>query len=708
MATLTSYYTVIEPAVADSTYTTKDLFTAVTADVNGDGKSDLIALGAFYPGTSTAYSSQPGRVLLGDGQGRFTPAANVAFSNPSLGTVHPRKVLFADFNGDGRSDMFVADHGYDASPFPGAQNRLYFGRADGGFDDASSRLPQLSDFTHAASTADIDGDGDKDIFVGNGYGKAGEPLSYMLINDGKGNFAMDRSVIPTAAGSILDFANGPHHFTGANFADLNGDGLPELMITADAGAPYDQLRQSVILWNKGGSFGEDAMTQLAQPKNLPSHIDLDILKMDINNDGKQDLVLIGTNGQPYYDGSFIQIFRNDGNQVFTDVTATAMDAADAMTSVAGTWTGKPWAMWVQSLDFNNDGVLDFAVEYNGGTLQQSTPLVWLNDGSGHFTTLKAGDFVAPGEEWRLGSGHFYKTDNGYSIVNTQYYNGSNGLIVSGMVASQAYLEHPATKAYSGGPGNDAVNGTDGTDTATYRGARINYAITKTANGFTILDKTGAEGNDTLSSIERIRFTDMTLNLQVGANAKSVAGADLKLLEELYVAFFNRVPDADGLDYWIGEFKKGASVSTIADTFYQAGVANSATTGYSQSMTNADFVRIVYKNVLGRSGATAPPDQDVNYWAGELANGHASKGNLVISMLGSAHTFKNDATWGWVADLLDNKAIVANYVAVVNGVNYNTAADSITNGMAISAAVTATDTQAAISLVGIQDSGFSLV
>lgn len=708
MPTLTSYYTFIEPAVADSSYRTKDLFTAVTADVNNDGKFDLIALGAFYPGMSTAYSTQPGAVLLGDGQGRFSPAANVAFTNASLGTVHPRKVVFADFNGDGRSDMFVADHGYDANPFPGAQNRLYFGRADGGFDDATSRLPQLSDFTHAAATADVDGDGDKDIFVGNGYGRAGEPLSYMLFNDGKGNFTLDRTSIPAGTGSILDFVNGPHHFTGANFSDLNGDGLPELLITADAGASYDQLRHSVILWNNGGRFSEDAMTQLAQPKNLPLHIDLDMQKLDFNNDGRQDLVLIGTNGQPYYDGAFIQIFRNDGNQVFTDVTATAMDAADAITSVAGTFTGKPWAMWIKTLDFNNDGVMDFAVEYNGGTLKQSTPLVWLNDGSGHFTTLKVADFVAPGEEWRLGSGHFYKTDNGYSIVNAQYYNGSNGLIVSGLVASQKYLEHPATNGYSGGPGNDAINGTDGIDTATYRGARVNYGITKSANGYSVLDKSGAEGNDTLSSIERIRFTDMTLNLQIGTNAKSIGGADLKLLQELYVAFFNRVPDADGLDYWIGEFKKGVSITSIADTFYQAGVANSATTGYSQNMTNADFVRIVYKNVLGRSGATAPPDQDVAHWAGELTNGIRSKGGLVISMLASAHTFKNDATWGWVADLLDNKAIVANYVAVEHGVNYNTAADSISNGIAIAAAVSATDTQTAISLVGIQDSGFSLI
>ena len=57
------------------------------------------------------------------------------------------------------------------------------------------------------------------------------------------------------------------------------------------------------------------------------------------------------------------------------------------------------------------------------------------------------------------------------------------------------------------------------------------------------------------------------------------------------------------------------------------------------MSNEEFVRIIYKNVLGRSGATAPPDEDVNYWAGNIKSGAVSKGQLVGTMLNSAHTFK---------------------------------------------------------------------
>ena len=72
-------------------------------------------------------------------------------------------------------------------------------------------------------------------------------------------------------------------------------------------------------------------------------------------------------------------------------------------------------------------------------------------------------------------------------------------------------------------------------------------------------------------------------------------------------------------------------------------------------------------------------------------------------LDSAHTFKGDAKWGWVANLLDNKIAVARQVAVDWGLNYLTPDASVSNGMAIAKAVTPTDTSAAIALVGLPDS-----
>ncbi|HJU70888.1 MAG TPA: DUF4214 domain-containing protein [Paucimonas sp.] len=249
-----------------------------------------------------------------------------------------------------------------------------------------------------------------------------------------------------------------------------------------------------------------------------------------------------------------------------------------------------------------------------------------------------------------------------------------------------------------------------TNTVSFSGPRNNYSITRTAAGYIVKDNIGADGTTTLATqngVEALRFSDVTVNLGIGDKSKTLASADLKMLTELYIAFFNRVPDADGLSYWIDQFTGGQSIDDIALSFYAAAVQYTSLTGYSSAMSNAEFVKVIYKNVLGRSGATAPPDADVQHWANELANGHETKGSLIRTMLVSAHSFTNDPTWGWVPQLLDNKAIVANYFTVQQGLNYATPEDSIVRTMAISAAVTPFDTATAILLIGMADTAFNL-
>ena len=177
---------------------------------------------------------------------------------------------------------------------------------------------------------------------------------------------------------------------------------------------------------------------------------------------------------------------------------------------------------------------------------------------------------------------------------------------------------------------------------------------------------------------------------------------LNSLIELYVAYFNRVPDADGLSYWIDQYKSGMTLNDIGNSFVVAAIQFSSLTGYSAIMTNAEFVQQIYKNVLGRTGATAPPAADVNYWANNLATGADSRGTLVKTMLTAAHAFKGDAVWGWVANLLDNKVEAGHIFAVNDGLSFNTGADSISHGMAIAAAVTSNDIAQAIQLIGVTD------
>jgi len=250
----------------------------------------------------------------------------------------------------------------------------------------------------------------------------------------------------------------------------------------------------------------------------------------------------------------------------------------------------------------------------------------------------------------------------------------------------------------GGDDWDLLVGSSGIDIAVFSGPIANYTVKKSGADYTAGTQVGNEGTDTLRQIEVIRFADMSVNLTIQASATTVNAASLKLLQELYVAFFNRVPDADGLEYWVGQYKAGKTIPQIAEAFYAAGVQASNVTGFSSSMSNADFVNIIYKNVLGRVNGADP--EGLAYWSGALASGAQTRGSLVSTILNSAHTFKGDATWGWVANLLDNKAAVAHTFAVSMGLNYLTAEASITGGMTIAAAVTSTDTSVALALIGV--------
>ncbi len=263
----------------------------------------------------------------------------------------------------------------------------------------------------------------------------------------------------------------------------------------------------------------------------------------------------------------------------------------------------------------------------------------------------------------------------------------------------------ANETFTGGTGNDTIDGGAGIDTATYSGKLANYSVTKSGNTYTVKDKTGTDGTDTLTNIESLKFTDLSVNLQIQSIAAAAPLADVQRISELYVAFFNRTPDADGLAYWIGQRAAGQSINQISESFYSIGAspAFASLTGFSTSMKNEDFIHVFYKNVLGRpEGADAG---GLKYWGDKLANGTSTRSSLANDILGSAHTFKGNPDWGWVADLLDNKIAVANTIAIEWGLTYNT--DAYSHGVEIAKAISPTNTAAALALVGISAADMNL-
>ena len=449
---LADYYRLIPPKVIDPNYSPFWIDAPpFSADLNGDGNEDLVVLGVdFGCCGATPNVPQPSRVFFGDGDGNFSAPAPGQFPVDSFKMVYPQKVVFGDLNGDGRLDMFIACDGPEMDPFPGEQNRLYLSEPGGGWRDATAALPQLSDFTLSAVIGDLSGRGVLDIIVGSAFGAQNHISSYALLNDGAGNFTMTRANIPARSGEVMDAES--HFFTGMTLADLNGDGLPDLILLYGDPGPYNKLTHSTILWNHGGAFSDGDKTELPAPSAFPTtHEVLDAQPIDFNGDGLPDFVIVGTDASNY-DGWFVQLLQNRGSGAFVDVTASRLSPSDAFGETPGVgYSQAPWAKRVKVLDYNGDGLPDFSVEYYPAHLDSSgrqalpaiQPLIYLNDGKGHFSTLKVADFAAPGNEWALGGGHLVATRNGYSFFTPYLDPHESGLHLTGLLATKPYRQPAA-------------------------------------------------------------------------------------------------------------------------------------------------------------------------------------------------------------------------------------------------------------------------
>lgn len=275
--------------------------------------------------------------------------------------------------------------------------------------------------------------------------------------------------------------------------------------------------------------------------------------------------------------------------------------------------------------------------------------------------------------------------------------------LSGLTANESISGFAGDDTLAGAGGNDTVDGGAGSDRATFSGKRAEYAVTKVAGGATVADTVSArDGTDLAQNVESLRFSDCTVDLTMARHIANLLPADVKTLEELYVGFFDRVPEASGLAYWLDQLKAGTSLASIANQFYDAGVQFGI---YSASMTNQQFIEAIYANVLARPQGSfhAPDTSEIGYWNARLVSGQDTKGTMVLTMLHDVHTqFEYDPYLGFVAASLNNKATVAHYYAVQQGLSLNVQADNIAYGIELASKITPWGTAAAIDLIGVYD------
>ena len=271
-------------------------------DIDNDGDQDCFA------GLDLPLSNLASSLWLNDGSGHFTVKPSSGVEGP-LGTTTAANAVFADFNNDGKLDLFVGNGQTSFAEF----DALYFGNGDGTFTNASARLAgNVASSSNGSTACDFDNDGDLDILV-SVYGVSNNGAQNLLYrNDGAGNFANvavetgfaslatgNYWITDTGMGTLPEPGATPGRYIGSNgfglaCEDIDRDGDLDVVVSSISHPGGDYSRTwsdpSVLLLNTGGTF-ENAWLTHGLPYNEG---DVDAAIVDFDNDGRMDISLSRT------------------------------------------------------------------------------------------------------------------------------------------------------------------------------------------------------------------------------------------------------------------------------------------------------------------------------------------------------------------------------------------------------------------------------
>jgi len=168
----------------------------------------------------------------------------------------------------------------------------------------------------------------------------------------------------------------------------------------------------------------------------------------------------------------------------------------------------------------------------------------------------------------------------------------------------------------GQPGTDFFDGGLGLDTVVYNGPMERYSINKTGNRYVVSEPTGSDDTDYLINIERLQFSNTKVALDMTGNAGEAARLIGALLGPSYVK------DKALAGVVIGLLDQNYSTQTIATL----GLGTSTYIGLAGSSSNEDFVKHVFKNVIGRP----PAEAELQTYVGMLSAGTSQAALAVMA------------------------------------------------------------------------------
>ena len=248
-------------------------------DIDNDGDDDVYIGGA---------SGFPGRIYVNNGSGSFANRFQLAFNNDA--SFEDMGALFIDPDSDNDLDLYVVSGGVECEPGnPLLADRIYINDGFGNFSKgASTLLPKIYTSGSIVAAADIDRDGNEELFLGGRVipGKYPEsPSSYILRNTGRKYINATDSVAPELKKSGM--------VTSAIFSDVDNDSWPDLLVTYEWGPVRFFHNKSGILYDRTDDVG------MAERFGWFNSIS----GGDIDNDGDTDFIIGNTGYNTKYKAS---------------------------------------------------------------------------------------------------------------------------------------------------------------------------------------------------------------------------------------------------------------------------------------------------------------------------------------------------------------------------------------------------------------------